>query len=291
MRKVLKKWFRSALLIVTLFTSVQLLSAAQVSGELKMWHKVTLTFDGPITSETANPNPFTSYRLDVTFKKGGDSYLVPGYFAADGNAANTGATEGNKWRVHFSPPASGTWEYSVSFRKGINIHAEASPSAGESAAFMDGEKGTLKIKKTDKKGRDMRAKGWLEYVGGHYLRFKGSGEYFLKQGPDSPENFLAYGDFDGDFKTDGNKDNLVKTYEPHIADWKTGDPTWAGGKGKGIIGAVNYLESKGLNSFSFLTFNIDGDDRNVFPYIEYRTYDRIDVSRMDQWEIVFEHGT
>jgi hypothetical protein len=263
----------------------------EITGELKMWHKVTLTFDGPNTSETANPNPFTSYRLDVTFTKGGESYLVPGYFAADGNAANTGASEGNKWRVHFSPPASGTWEYSVSFRKGTNIHAANSLTEGESAAFMDGLKGTFKVKASDKKGRDMRAKGWLEYVGGHYLRFKGNGAYFLKQGPDAPENLLAYADFDGDFKTDGYKDHLVKTYEPHIADWKTGDPTWAGGKGKGLIGAINYLESKGLNSISFLTFNIDGDDQNVFPYIEYRTYDRIDVSRMDQWEIVFEHAT
>ncbi len=113
----------------------------EITGELKMWHKVTLTFDGPRTSETANPNPFTSYRLDVTFTKGGESYLVPGYFAADGNAANTGSSGGNKWRVHFSPPASGTWEYLVSFRKGTNIHAEASPDAGESAAFMDGDKG------------------------------------------------------------------------------------------------------------------------------------------------------
>ncbi|MEX2428813.1 MAG: DUF5060 domain-containing protein [Bacteroidales bacterium] len=266
-------------------------SNAEISGELKMWHKVTLTFDGPNTSETANPNPFTNYRLNVTFTQGDASYLVPGYFAADGEAANSDAVSGNKWRVHFSPPATGVWNYTVSFRSGTNIHAESSPTAGVSAGFMDGETGNFRIGPTDKTGRDMRAKGWLEYVGGHFLRFKGNGEYFLKQGPDSPENFLAYADFDGDFKTDGNKDKGVKTYEPHIADWKPGDPTWAGGKGKGIIGAVNYLESKGLNSFSFLTFNIDGDDQNVFPYIAYRTYDRIDVSRMDQWEIVFEHGT
>ena len=69
----------------------QAVSAGQISGELKTWHKVTLTFDGPETSETADPNPFLYYRLNVTFKHQGSSksYLVPGYYAADGDAANT----------------------------------------------------------------------------------------------------------------------------------------------------------------------------------------------------------
>ena len=70
-----------------------------------------------------------------------------------------------------------------------------------------------------------------------------------------------------------------------------GDPTWQNGKGKGLIGAINYLASQGLNSFSFLTLNITGDDRNVFPYTDYDERERIDCSRMDQWEIVFAHGT
>jgi len=291
MRYFYRRCFRGALLIVTLFLFAKILPAAQISGELKMWHKVTLTFDGPNTSETANPNPFTDFRLNVTFTQGNISYLVPGYFAADGDAANTGATAGNKWRVHFSPPSEGTWNYSVSFRSGANIHADASAAAGASAGFMDGETGSFAVSPTDKTGRDMRSKGWLEYVGGRYLRFKGNGEYFLKQGPDSPENLFAYRDFDGDFKTDGKKDSNIKTYSAHLADWKTGNPTWAGGKGKALIGAINYLASEGLNSFSFLTMNINGDDQNAFPYINYTTYDRIDVSRMDQWEIVLEHGT
>jgi len=51
-----------------LFTVVwsQVSSAGQISGELKKWHKVTLTFNGPETSETAKPNPFLYYRLNVT---------------------------------------------------------------------------------------------------------------------------------------------------------------------------------------------------------------------------------
>jgi len=58
---------------------------------LKQWHKVTLTLDGPAAKETDTaPNPFTDYDFTVTFThaSGAPSYRVPGYFAADGNAAN-----------------------------------------------------------------------------------------------------------------------------------------------------------------------------------------------------------
>ena len=266
--------------------------AEQISGELRKWHKVTLTFDGPGTSEMANPNPFLFYRLNVTFKheKTGKSYLVPGYFTADGNAANTSADSGNKWRVHFAPDEVGAWKYSVSFRKGRNVAVSNDKTPGESGGFMDGQSGAFGIAATDKTGRDFRAKGVLQYVGKHYLRFAETGEYFLKCGADAPENFLAYKDFDGDFKTDGHKDNFIKDWAPHIKDWKPGDPTWQNGKGKGIIGAVNYLASKGMNVFSFLTLNIKGDDQNAFPYTTYDERLRMDVSRLDQWEIVFEHA-
>ena len=268
-------------------------TAGQIDGELRKWHKITLTFDGPETSETADPNPFLYYRLNVTFthQDSGKSYCVPGYFAADGDAANTSADSGNKWRVHFAPSAVGTWTYRVSFRKGRNVAVTEGKNAGQSAGFMDGRTGTFNVRPTDKTGRDFRSKGLLRYVGKHHLRFVETGEYFLKCGADAPENFLAYKDFDGDFKTDGEKDNFIKDWAPHIKDWKPGDPTWQGSKGKGIIGAVNYLASKGMNVFSFLTLNIEGDDRNVFPYTTYDERLRLDVSRLAQWEIVFEHGT
>ena len=67
-------------------------SHIDVEGELKKWHKVTLVFDGPETSETDDYNPFLNYRLNVTFSHAGSgkSYKVPGYFAADGNAGMWG---------------------------------------------------------------------------------------------------------------------------------------------------------------------------------------------------------
>ena len=260
----------------------------RISGELKVWHKVTLTLDGPFASETGNPNPFLDYRMEVTFKRGALSYVVPGYFAADGKAANTSAKSGTKWRAHLSPDSAGKWSYTVSFMKGDGV---AVNGGGRKAAPWHGKTGTFGVGVTDKSGRDFRGKGRLQYVGGHFLKHAGNGEYFLKQGADAPENLLAYADFDGPFKTDGQKDKLIKDWAPHVRDWNNGDPTWQNGKGKGLIGAINYLAGEGMNVFSFLPLNVGGDDRNVFPYLDYDERERMDVSRLDQWEIVFEHGT
>ena len=262
--------------------------SVRISGELRTWHKVTLTLDGPLASETGNPNPFLDTRMDVTFKNGSLTYVVPGYFAADGNAADSSATSGTKWRAHLSPDLTGTWSYTISLKRGRNV---AVNGGGTGVAPYDGKTGTFDVAATDKSGRDFRGKGRLQYVGEHYLKHAGNGEYFLKQGADAPENFLAYVDFDGTFKNDGHKDNLIKDWAPHVRDWNEGDPTWKTGKGKGIIGAVNYLASEGMNVFSFLPMNIGGDDRNVFPYLDYDERVRMDVSRLDQWEIVFEHAT
>jgi hypothetical protein len=279
--------------LVALALSLGISGAATLSGEFKTWHKTTFDFEGPSTSESASPNPFTDYRLNVTFTHpaSGKSYLVPGYYAADGNAANSSATAGHVWRAHFAPDETGDWNYAVSFRSGGNVAVNPSPTAGTGAGFFDGESGQFTVDSTDKTGRDFRGRGRLQYVGKHHLRFAASGRYFMKAGVDSPENLLAYSDFDGDFKTDGHEDDLVRSWAPHVADWQTGDPTWQGNKGKGLIGAINYLASEGLNAFSFLTMNINGDDQNVFPYTTYGERLRMDVSRLDQWEILFEHGT
>ena len=79
------KRFSISLIVVLMAFELQTLAQAPViSGELRKWHKVTLTFDGPATSETATPNPFTNFRLNVTFthNSGSPTYVVPGYWAA-----------------------------------------------------------------------------------------------------------------------------------------------------------------------------------------------------------------
>jgi len=265
-----------------------------VSGELKKWHRVTITFAGPASGETSDPNPFRDYRLDVTFANGGRQYCVPGFYAADGNAAETAAA-GDRWRVHFTPDATDEWTWQASFRTGNDVATAADASAGKPTAF-DGAKGAFTVGPSDKTGRDHRAQGMLRYVRKRYLQFAESGKFFLKGGADSPENFLAYADFDGTTTRHrgGRKPRQgeaasagLHRYEPHAGDWRPGDPTWRGGKGKNIIGALNYLASQGMNSVYFLTMNTAGDGKDVWPWIADDRRDRFDASKLDQWEIVF----
>jgi hypothetical protein len=274
--------------------------AVGISGELKQWHKVTLTLDGPFAHERDNePNPFTDRAMTVTFthESGAPHYTVPGYFAADGNAANTSAESGTKWRAHLSPDKPGQWSYAVAFVKGK--HVAVSDTKGEPVRPFDGQTGTFTIAPTDKTGRDFRAKGRLQYVGKHHLQFAGSKEYFLKAGADAPETLLAYADFDGtepgrkrDARTgEASPTQSLHHYAPHVADWKPGDPAWKGGKGKGLIGALNYLAGKGLNAFSFLPYNAGGDGDNVWPFVAREDKFHWDCSKLDQWGIVFDHAT
>ena len=261
--------------------------ALSISGELKKWHKITLSFDGPEYAELQSGlNPFLDYRLVATFTKGEKVYQVPGYFAADGNAGETSAASGNIWRVHFAPDEIGVWNYTISFRLGDNLAINPNLGTGTPVPPIHGQSGTLEIGNTDKNLPDNRARGRLQYVGQRYLQYAETGEYFLKGGADAPENFLAYDDFDNTPDFGGRR----KSWAPHAEDWNSGDPSWQNGKGTEIIGAVNYLASKGINVFSFLTMNIQGDDRNVFPYVSDDNFRRFDCSKLDQWEVVFEHA-
>ena len=108
---------------------------------------------------------------------------------------------------------------------------------------------------------------------------------------------LGYADFDNTYDTgaikglnEGADKEFIHKYTPHAADWKPGDPTWKDGKGKNIIGALNYLASKGVNSVYFLTYNLDGGDgKDTWPWTDPNEKFRFDCSKLDQWEIVFSH--
>lgn len=270
-------------------------SQVDIGGQLRVWHDVTLTVDGPFAKEQGGSvNPFSDYRFDVTFTKGNQTYVVPGYFAADGNAANTSATEGDRWRVHFAPPESGTWNYEINFQQGNNVAIASNPNAGTSVAGLDGLSGSFQVSSSNKGGDDFRGKGRLQYVGERYLQHAGSGEYFLKGGPGSPENFLGYYQFDNTTDYGGLSVDLIDglhRYQPHVNDWNSGDPTWQGGKGKGIIGALNYLNSEDMNTIYMLTFNTsNGDGQEVFPWVSPNQQQQYDVSKLAQWEILFDHA-
>lgn len=269
-----------------------------ISGEQKKWHKITIDLAGPAAHELdSDPNPFLDYRMTCVFThtSGAEdghaetkTFEVPGYFAADGNASETSAKSGTRWRCHFMPDRTGTWNYRVSFAKGNDI-AVRPDDLGEPIPGYDGPSGEFQVFETDKAGPDFRALGQLRYVGTHYLQAAETKTPFFKAGPDAPETLLAFNHFDDTFARKPDKSKL-KTWQPHVQDWKTGDPTWKNGKGKGLIGAINYLASKKLNAFSFLTYNVGGDGHNVWPHVSDSDRLHFDCSKLDQWGIVMDHA-
>lgn len=272
------------LLCILFFVQISSINAQEskvrIKGSLKKWHKVTLSFEGNKLSENDENNPFLNYRLNVVFKNKDRLIKLPGFYATDGNAAETSAKSGKVWQVRFIPDTVGEWEYEVFFRTGDNIAISDAINAGEPTGF-NGVKGKFTIAEADETGSAFRKKGRLKYDGTRYLKYTDTNEPFLKGGADSPENFLGYFEFD--------QTPPSHKYEAHAKDWNTGDPTWKNGKGKNIVGALNYLASKGMNSVYFLTMNVQGDGKDVWPWTNENERYRFDSSKLDQWEIVFDH--
>ncbi len=276
---------------------------AQVSGSLRKWHKVSLTFEHDVfLSEVSSPNPFLDLRLDVVFLHAASRsfHVVPGFFAADGDAAESSAWGGRSWRVHFAPERSGKWYYLASFRSGPGVAVAPMADAGQSESF-DGAQGSFTVAPADPSAPGLLAKGRLVYVGGHHLRFAETNEPYLKGGADSPENFLGYYEFDGTSDLGGQANNLqnggyfdgLHHFDPHWGDYvNVGVSTWKVNKGRRILGALSYLASRGVNSLYALTFNTEGGDgREVWPWATPADRLRFDVSKLEQWERVIDHMT
>ncbi|MBX3180500.1 MAG: DUF5060 domain-containing protein [Candidatus Hydrogenedentes bacterium] len=254
------------------------------------WHPLTLHFSGPEMHAADNdPNPFLDYRLTVTFTApSGKEYAVPGYFDGDGE----GGLRGGVWRARFSPDETGAWRHVASFRKGKDIAIDLDPAAGEPTGF-DGQSGDFAIAPAPDDAPAFYRWGRLEYAGGHYLKFRDGG-YWLKGGTDSPEDFLGY---EGFVNTEPGKFGGHK-YANHAQDWREGDPDWGGGKGRNIIGAINYLADQQVNSLYFLTMNIGGDGKNVHPWLPPINLNgapendnlHFDLTKLHQWGIVLEHA-
>lgn len=265
---------------------------ATLSGGGAVWHPVTLDFDGPMTSETANePNPFLDFRLNVTFTApDGTLTTVPGFFAGDGK----GGSAGDVWRCRFNPDQAGIWSYTASFRHGHEVAISLSRTAGTAHSF-DGDGGAFAVLPRDPSAPGLLRDGRLEYVGEHYLKARDGG-FFVKTGTNSPENFLAYAGFD-DVQDNGGV-GIIHQYAPHRADWRAGDPYFrsssTGVDSKGIIGSLNYLGEQGVNAIYFLPMNLGGDGQDTCPFIGYSKtrYNKThyDVSRLHQWNAVLNHA-
>ena len=253
----------------------------RIDGEKKTWHPLAIRFTGPKSSESADPNPFRDYRLTVTFARGVKSTHVPGFFAADGAAGESSAEAGDQWEVRFLPDAEGEWAFHAELARGPDAAIRGETEAEAETQVVGVADGTFRITATDKRAPDFRGMGLLRDVRQRYFVFAGTNEPFLKGGADSPENLLAFADFDATTPT--------HRYEPHARDWRPGDPVWKGDRGKNLIGALNYLAGKGVNAAYFLTMNVKGDGNDVWPWTGRNERFRFDVSKLEQWELVFTY--
>lgn len=266
--------------------------AVELHGSPTAAQKVELWFDGPwgnILAET--PNPFLDRRLDVTFTRpDGSQMVVPGFFDADGR----GKEIGRVWKARLTPDQAGTWSFTASFRSGTDIAIADDPTVGTPISF-DGTSGSFDVAPRDPLGRGFTRRGHLRYVGEHYRRFD-DGTYFIKGGTNSPENLLAFRGFDG--VLDSNGQDGLHEYAPHQSDWSVFDPDlprgdWDGDRG--LIGALNYLESVGVNNIYFLPMNLGGDGQDTFPFVgdAKNAFDKTHYAtlRLLQWETVFWEAT
>jgi hypothetical protein len=143
--------------------------------------------------------------------------------------------------------------------------------ASESAEHaLDGWTATFDVTPASEDAAEFHRWGRLEAVGTaengiRYLKFR-DGPYWLKAGCDDPENFL------GGYK---NYDTLAKRKA-----------------------AVDYLAERGINSMYIMSHNLDGDDKDVWPWLGPTAKEakansagdvRFDVTKLRQWRELFEH--
>ncbi|MDZ4702065.1 MAG: DUF5060 domain-containing protein [Rhodothermales bacterium] len=289
------------LLVLMTCLSAQAQDLVTVDGAFQQWHSVSVRVTCPeadcgAVSETSVPNPFTDYRLLVTFTSpdGAEVLEVPGFYAGDGQAAYTEATSGNVWMAHLTPHETGEWTYRVSFQTGPDRVLDR--LAGNPIG-ADGATGSFIVGETDKTGDDFRAKGFLRYANSHYFYFSGSNTPFLKNGAGSPENLLHYHEFHNTYQQDSQPVIPPHEFAPHLPDYREGDPLWGPdrSRGKGVIGALNYLRALEVNSYYFIVNNTaldgNGQDTGVWPWLTpaVESRDRFSVAKLAQWEVVFSH--
>ncbi len=133
-----------------------------------------------------------------------------------------------------------------------------------------GHDGTFVVEEVPEEARGFWKWGRLEYTGTpengiRYLKFR-DGPYWMKAGCDDPENFLGnYRNFDTQAKRKA---------------------------------AVDYLASQGINSLYIMTHNVDGDDKDVWPWLGATAAEakknggadaRFDVAKLEEWRELFEY--
>jgi hypothetical protein len=282
----------------------------------------------PFTETDASPNnPWLDYRLDVELTDPAmTTYHVAGFYAGNGADAKYGpvGSTGSVWKARFAAfgnNAAGTWSYTAKLRYGAGVNIDPPlPLSGMEVWPLGGSggTGTFNVVNPSAIEPEFLRLGFLRANGvDRYLQHDASpAQYFLKTGSGGPENFLGYHEFTGyaqqgmalcgscsDCSGSNNVPPSGHIFAMHVADWLIGDASWGGPavrKGKGIVGALNYLSSKGINSIFFMPMNLGGDGRDVFPFVTLGNnicspspadlVFHYSVARMAEWNVVFEHA-
>lgn len=135
---------------------------------------------------------------------------------------------------------------------------------------LHGKTGRFAVSDIPAGAEGFRRWGRLEAVGTadnaiRYLKFR-DGPYWLKAGCDDPENFLG-----------------------EYLNYNTLDKRKA---------AVDYLARHGINSLYVMSHNIDGDNKDVWPWLGGTAHEakanaagnvRFDLARLEEWRVLFEH--
>ncbi|MEM6831490.1 MAG: hypothetical protein AAF551_13350, partial [Bacteroidota bacterium] len=61
------------------------------------------------------------------------------------------------------------------------------------------------------------------------------------------------------------------------------------GKGKNMLGAINYLSQQGVNSQYVILTTLKGDGNDSWPWTDPEDFTRFDCSKLDQWNKVFSY--
>lgn len=137
-------------------------------------------------------------------------------------------------------------------------------------ASLHGWTATFTVTAAPADAAGMYRSGRLEVVGTaanqiRYLKCR-EGPYWLKAGCDDPENFLG---------KSSNYDTNAKR-----------------------MAAIDYLAAKGINSLYIMTHNLDGDDKDVWPWLGRTAKEakangganaRFDVATLEEWRQLFDH--
>ena len=239
-------------------------------------------------NEIESHSVFLDYRVNLIMRHDdGSSVRVPAYFAADGNAAETGAISGSVWRAHFVPPKSGRWSYRVDFKTGGNI--AINDGIGKPLRKFDGARGAFSVAAAKANVTDRR----LFDTQSRYLQ-RSDGTPFIQTGVGRPNNILAYTHFDGTYDVGGPNGpaqgaTQLHRFDTYMKHANIDDPTWRDGKGAAILGVANAYKNLGVNAQTMVAMTIDGDGQAVFPYVDHTDPYVFDVSKLAQWQRVLDH--